>query len=80
MSGKIKSLSGESRFVGDHISFMPGKSGFRMAIGFPDTMLTPDIGEFTFKYREKVRVRDGKTETGWITKTKPSVVVDHYPC
>ena len=80
MSGKIRSLTTESRYIGNEQSVVPSKVGFKLAFGFPDNNLPPDIGVFTFKYREKARVKDPNSATGWTTKSlkeKTKEIIPH---
>ena len=55
LGGTIKSVTAESRYVGDEQSVQPAKAGFTLAFGFPDSKLPENIGVFTFKYRSKAR-------------------------
>jgi hypothetical protein len=79
--GKINILTSESRFMTDNKVFSPAKAGFQMALGFPDVKMPPNIGEFTFKYREKSRVADATSESGFITKsTSKETMKDNHYC
>jgi hypothetical protein len=64
----------------EQTTFSPAKAGFHIAVGFPDVTLPPEIGEFTFKYRTKSRIKDSSSETGWVTKSTSSELVQHHTC
>jgi hypothetical protein len=62
------------------VKFAPSESGFQMAFGFRDKHLPPEIGTFTYKYREKSRVKDPESVTGLKTYDTQEVEVPFHNC